>query len=83
MFKAAIQQKELSSIIRNLRYPHLPWQSSSDTFRRGLYPSPLKELGKGKLHFSLSGTKLHGEWYIRDDSQVSRPAAITPFHLRA
>ena len=26
--------------------------------------SPLKELGKGKLHFSLSGRKLHGDWYL-------------------
>lgn len=26
--------------------------------------SPLKELAKGKLHFELRGTKLHGEWYL-------------------
>ena len=26
--------------------------------------SSLKELEKGKLHFGLSGTKLHGDWYL-------------------
>ena len=35
---------------------------------KGIYvasvESPLKELEKGKLHFSLSGKKLHGEWYL-------------------
>lgn len=27
-------------------------------------PAPLKELAGGKLHFTLSGTKLQGEWYL-------------------
>lgn len=34
--------------------------------------SPLKELAGGKLHFTLSGTKLQGEWYLvrlRDEKQ--------------
>jgi len=35
---------------------------------RGTYealsPSPSKELDSGKLHFILSGKKLHGEWYL-------------------
>src|SRR3984957_13863387 len=26
--------------------------------------SPLKELESGKLHFTLDGQKLHGEWYL-------------------
>jgi bifunctional non-homologous end joining protein LigD len=26
--------------------------------------TPLKELAHGKLHFTLSGKKLHGEWYL-------------------
>ncbi|HEV2692960.1 MAG TPA: non-homologous end-joining DNA ligase [Verrucomicrobiae bacterium] len=26
--------------------------------------SPLKELERGKLHFTLDGKKLHGEWYL-------------------
>ncbi len=26
--------------------------------------SPLKDLASGKLHFELSGRKLHGEWYL-------------------
>jgi bifunctional non-homologous end joining protein LigD len=34
--------------------------------------SPAQELAAGKLHFSLSGQKLHGEWYLvrlRDNKQ--------------
>src|ERR1700675_4360099 len=29
-----------------------------------LSKSPTKELAGGKLHFVLTGTKLHGEWYL-------------------
>lgn len=35
---------------------------------RGTYepltPTPLKDLNSGKLHFTLHGDKLHGEWYL-------------------
>ena len=34
--------------------------------------SPLKELESGKLHFTLDGQKLHGEWYLvqlREENQ--------------
>jgi len=35
---------------------------------RGIFstnsPSPAKELAGGKLHFTLNGKKLHGDWYL-------------------
>ncbi|TDU81305.1 bifunctional non-homologous end joining protein LigD [Prosthecobacter fusiformis] len=37
-----------------------------------LSKAPLKELAGGKLHFTLSGSKLNGEWYLvrlRDEKQ--------------
>jgi bifunctional non-homologous end joining protein LigD len=35
-------------------------------------PAPARDLAAGKLHFTLSGRKLHGEWHLvrlRDDKQ--------------
>ena len=51
--------------------------------------APLKELKGGKLHFTLSGKKLHGEWYLvrlRDEKQwllIKGGADMKPIGKRA